>query len=228
MSIVRRAAERLADFTVRHASPGSKSWAEAIAAELDAIEGDWRALGWAFGGLRILFRPAPIQSMDQSMDQLAGEAERYAGARRRLQNLSWLARNSGLFLAAIAVVAYFPDIVRHHDAVGYGLLLAAQVGYGLTDMLRRGEPAIPDAEDTRAVILYYRESLRRTLRQYPVASAPLALMLSWFFYEGQQLVWLEWTLVAAAIGVLLFSLQKYANLRRKLARVETLLGSSGT
>ena len=59
MSIVRNLAQKLSDFVVKHASPGSKEWAEAMASEAGAIENDWHALGWAAGGLRVLFYPQP-------------------------------------------------------------------------------------------------------------------------------------------------------------------------
>jgi hypothetical protein len=44
----------LSSFVLRHASAGSREWAQGLAREVDVIEGDWKALGWALGGLPVL------------------------------------------------------------------------------------------------------------------------------------------------------------------------------
>ena len=56
MTLLRRVATRISCGVVRRASPGAKEWAEATAHEVEFIEGDWRALGWALGSVRILWQ----------------------------------------------------------------------------------------------------------------------------------------------------------------------------
>jgi hypothetical protein len=63
MTLSRKLALRISDFVARHASPGCKEWAEAMAREAAYIDGDWAALGWALSSTRILLdrRRAPKQ-----------------------------------------------------------------------------------------------------------------------------------------------------------------------
>ena len=73
MTFPRKLALRISDFVARHASPGSKEWAQGITREVAFIDGDWMALGWALGGLRILLdrRKAPKQWAALSLLTLA-------------------------------------------------------------------------------------------------------------------------------------------------------------
>ena len=75
MSLIRTAANKIASFVIRYASAGSKEWAQTIASELNCIESDWRALAWAFGGLRVLFsiQPSPLRSI-ADLDEEACES----------------------------------------------------------------------------------------------------------------------------------------------------------
>ena len=54
MTLLRRVAVWISNGVVRRASPGAKEWAEATAHEVEFIEGDWAALGWALGSVRVL------------------------------------------------------------------------------------------------------------------------------------------------------------------------------
>ena len=54
MSLTRRIAARLLGVTARLLPADGRDWAAGMAAELDAIEGDWNALGWAVGGATAL------------------------------------------------------------------------------------------------------------------------------------------------------------------------------
>jgi len=91
MRLIRTSANRIANFVVRYASAGSKEWAQAIASELDCFENDWQALGWALGGLRVLFsiQPAPLHSLED-LNEVARKH-----ANRRLHAVgSWLAQRN--------------------------------------------------------------------------------------------------------------------------------------
>ena len=65
MTLVRRVAIKISGGVVRYASPGCKEWAEGLAREVEFIEGDWAALGWAIGSTRVLLdrRGAPMTSL---------------------------------------------------------------------------------------------------------------------------------------------------------------------
>jgi len=65
MSAIRGLAVRISGVVVRRASPGCKEWAEGLAREVEFIESDWRALGWAIGSLRVVLdrREEPLGSL---------------------------------------------------------------------------------------------------------------------------------------------------------------------
>jgi hypothetical protein len=67
MTLARKLASRISAFVARHASPGWKEWAEGMTREVAYVEGDWAALLWATGSLRVLLEPreAPIRSVAQ-------------------------------------------------------------------------------------------------------------------------------------------------------------------
>lgn len=44
MTMVRGLAQKISSRVVKLASPGAKEWVEALAREVDFIEGDWNAL----------------------------------------------------------------------------------------------------------------------------------------------------------------------------------------
>lgn len=57
-SLPRTFARRLLVAAARLSPSATRPWANAMAAELDAIEGDWAALGWATSGTGALLRQA--------------------------------------------------------------------------------------------------------------------------------------------------------------------------
>jgi hypothetical protein len=54
MTLLRKAAVRVSAFVERHASADSREWAEGLSREVEFIDGDWKALGWALGSTRVL------------------------------------------------------------------------------------------------------------------------------------------------------------------------------
>ena len=86
MTLVRRVAVAIPKMVMRHATPAALEWAAGIAREVEFVEGDWRALGWALGSVRILFdyqRP-PFRSLAE----LHVVAEEFAQAKRK-GNATW-------------------------------------------------------------------------------------------------------------------------------------------
>ena len=58
--LVRKAAALLLDYAIRIAPPASREWGQAMRGELSFVEGNWAALGWAFGGARVMAKHALI------------------------------------------------------------------------------------------------------------------------------------------------------------------------
>jgi hypothetical protein len=54
VTALRSLAVRVSHLVVRHASAGSREWAEGLAREVQFIESDWRAIVWALGSTRVL------------------------------------------------------------------------------------------------------------------------------------------------------------------------------
>ncbi|MGH7532416.1 MAG: hypothetical protein ACREL4_03895, partial [Gemmatimonadales bacterium] len=65
----------------RLGSSGSRPWADAMLAELDAVEGDWSSLWWAMGGAGALLRRS-IREM-----RISRRALLFAGATAALLTL---------------------------------------------------------------------------------------------------------------------------------------------
>jgi hypothetical protein len=75
MSVARRLAYRLLNSVVRHASPDSQDWANAMLRELDFVEGDWGALLWALGGTTALFRHSVPRQLQVRLEKHFGTAQ---------------------------------------------------------------------------------------------------------------------------------------------------------
>jgi hypothetical protein len=78
MTRLRRLAMKVSCGVVRLAPPEAREWARATAREIEFIEGDWAALRWALGGLRILWQPsehrlASLADVPQAARQFAKE-----------------------------------------------------------------------------------------------------------------------------------------------------------
>jgi uncharacterized membrane protein (DUF485 family) len=63
----RKLAIKILDTVVRRSLPSYRDWAEASRRELEFIEGDWAALGWALGSFRMAAscQNAPLTSMSE-------------------------------------------------------------------------------------------------------------------------------------------------------------------
>jgi hypothetical protein len=81
MTFRRRLALKIMRAVVRVAPPRAQDWALAILRELDLIESDWTALGWALGGVRIIFGPRDIPLLELS--QIPRAAQKLAKTIRR-------------------------------------------------------------------------------------------------------------------------------------------------
>ena len=225
MSLVRKSADRIAGLVVRYASPGSKEWAQAIESELLYIESDWRALGWALSGVRVLFdrQPAPIRTIAD----LDAAVQKYAERRRHAMNNGWLVTNVRLFVPLIYVLESLVDIAmgRHifsNTLLLLGLLLLTPMMYRLTR-----EPNVPDRDDPTGLVRFYvdelsaKSSTSLTFWMFVVGAllmiAGMELAIEFGWQSVMPLLWLP---------VLVLFLAKRFNNRRRLAQVEALLGAT--
>lgn len=76
MTFLRQLAVNTLRTVIWLSSPATQSWAKAMLAELDSISGDWKALFWAIGSLRVLFvrqtiRPASLSDIPAAAKVLA-------------------------------------------------------------------------------------------------------------------------------------------------------------
>lgn len=227
MKPIRGVAEAISRYVVRHASPGSKEWAEGLAREADFVESDWKALAWSFGSVRVLFsyREAPIRSMAE----LTKAAERFAEAQRQrfgTTNAIWI---TNLIQVLIWSLLFF--IARSwQDRAGYTLLVLGYVPLTVYPYIQsRREFDVPDRFDPAGMIQYYRAGLERlsNLRGLPlVYTCCYTLTAVGFGIVYRKGVWglipiLLWS------GVAMFVLQKRQNNLRRLKQIEALLSTGG-
>jgi hypothetical protein len=82
MIFVRKAATAISERVVQRASPGCREWAEGLAREVEFIESDWRALVWALGSVRVLFRNPPTSLRNAA--EIARAGRLFAGSREHV------------------------------------------------------------------------------------------------------------------------------------------------
>jgi hypothetical protein len=69
MTLLRGLALKISNAVVKYASSGCREWAEGVAREVEFVQGDWAALGWAIGSMRLLLdrREATVCSMGEAV-----------------------------------------------------------------------------------------------------------------------------------------------------------------
>jgi hypothetical protein len=227
MSLIRTTANKIAGFVVRYASSGSKEWAQAIASELSCIENDWHALAWALGGLRVLFsiQPAALHSI-ADLDEAA---RKHANHRLHAVNNGWFGTNVSLFVPVVSCFNLTLRMIAGRDipanaAQFLGYLLILPMLY-----LRTREPEVPDLDDQRGLIRFYRKEVFDWSRNS---------LYFWMFVAGALLGICGFVLsvprgpvgavvISSAMLLLLaLFLAKHVNDRRRLEQIEALLGAA--
>jgi len=151
MSWQRRAAERLAQLSLRLAPESRREWAQAMVAELDAVKGDWAALAWACGGLRVIF-------MESLRAQLSATGK--AGITMSRPRLLSSIGAGVLILALLWLAANSFGAWRRHS--WYGDAQATVVSTQTRQVNSAGrQPYLCEA-----VLKYDAESSRVTMRRY--------------------------------------------------------------
>lgn len=226
MSIVRNSAQKLSDFVVKHASPGSKEWAEAMASEAGAIENDWHALGWAAGGLRVLFYPQPKPL--GTLQDLNDAAQSYADRRRLQVNNIWLARNLSLLTTLLLALTTLPKVFYGSHRPGSALLAVGWLNLAFISYLLSREPNVPNRDDASGLIRFYREELARTTKIFYVTFwLPVCFILIALGYELTMTSSWARPLGLLWLGFLPLLFSKQRSDRRRLVQIDALLATQG-
>lgn len=144
---------------VRWASPGCKEWAEGLGREVAFVEGDWRALGWAIGSVRVLFwnPPKPLGNAEE----IARAGRLFAGNREHVPPMILLLTGLQLFDNVTRLV-FWRGRMDHLQQAGFAIAAVsaaylAMVGWMEHRMGKRPE----DMDDGAWIDFYRREMVRR-------------------------------------------------------------------
>lgn len=119
MTLTRRIAVWLLDWVERHTPPHSQAWARAARAEMDHIPGDWQALRWALGSVRLFFaRTAKSQTLQGANLSTLQLAELSAETSRMMDRVDSMRRYMGMWtlicVAGSTVTLVLPHIFHWH------------------------------------------------------------------------------------------------------------------
>lgn len=219
-----RVAEGISRFVVRHASSGSREWAEGLAREADFVESDWKALAWSLGSVRVLFsyREAPLRSLED----LSTEAEKYAErSRHRFGSTDaiWI----GNLIYTLCWSVHLMVAKRFQDRIGYSLIALGYVTLTIhTLILSRKAYDVPDRDDSAGIVRYYKTGLEGVCRLNSLSFLIDASFMTFvgvgftIVYKGQLLEFLigfVWI-----VNIVLFFQKRQNNLRR-LEEIEAIL-----
>jgi hypothetical protein len=182
-SLVRRAAVRVSGFVVRYASAGSREWAEGLQREVAIIEGDWAALGWVLGSLRVLFRspPEPLRNAAE----IARAGRLYAGSREHVFPIGLLLQM--LFAFDYGFRAIFPT--RHISSLqraGFAIAALSALYLAMVMWMDRRMRARPEDMDDSTWGGFYRAEMVR-LRDLYTGLGTLFLAALALFITGATL-----------------------------------------
>lgn len=159
MTLVRRKALGISSWVVRWASPGCKEWAEGLEREVAFIESDWRALGWALGSLRVLFRNPPTSLRNAA--EIARAGRLFAGSREHVPPMFCLIMAlqvfDNVFLELIGRWGRIDHLQRAGFAIA-ALSAAYMAAVGWLDFRMGQRP--DDMEDGAWIEFYRREMMR--------------------------------------------------------------------
>jgi hypothetical protein len=192
-----------------------------MASEVAAIENDWHALGWAAGGLRVLFysQPKPLATVQD----LNAAAQSYAERRRLQVNNVWLARNLFPVILLLYAVERLPKLFHGSDRTASVLLVSGFLIMAVLSYLIAREPNVPDRDDAAGLIRFYREELGRSSNVLsPVFwMSPAFLLVT----VGFELTAHSWERIPGLIWLLFFPLffSRRRSDRHRLAQIDALL-----
>jgi hypothetical protein len=146
---------KISGVVVRYASPGCKEWAEGLEREVEFIDSDWAALGWALGSARVLFdyREAPVGSLAD----LPAVAQRFAESKRN-GNWTWIF----MFSQGLIYSDKFFRATNWQERGGCSLAVLGSISLGIVALLEsRRRLKVPPSDDIIALIRFYKAELER-------------------------------------------------------------------
>ncbi len=156
MTFTRMLALEVSNFVVRHASPGSKEWAEGLAREIAYIENDWRALAWALGSMRVLldYRETPVESLAD----VPATARKYFELRKGVG--AW-----ALILQAPIYAFKFFDATSVPERAGCAVVVLSSIAAAIFILMEnrrlKHQPSDDIYDDNVACAQLYRAELKR-------------------------------------------------------------------
>ena len=155
MTRLRKLAVKISDTVIRRSLPAYRDWAQATSRELEFIESDWAALGWALGSWKMAARcqNAPLTSMSE----VPRAAQKFLKTARASTVITWL--------SLLWMCSWFSGIFPHTTAnpsrrLGGGLILTVLVYIVCQAVAYRGW-RLPLEGELPAVANWYRAALER-------------------------------------------------------------------
>jgi hypothetical protein len=158
MTLLRKAAVSVSGFVARHTSAGSREWAEGLAREAEVIDGDWAALGWSLGSLRVLFQnpPEPLRNSAE----IARAGRLFAGSREHVPPVASLL--TVLWAFDYAAKAVFPTgHISSWQRAGFAIAAVSAVYLAMVAWMDWRMRERPEDMDDAAWIGFYRTEMER-------------------------------------------------------------------
>jgi hypothetical protein len=217
MKLLRKTASEISSIVVRHASSGTREWAEAMAREVEEISGDWAALAWALGSLRVL----------------ADRRGAKSGAQPRRPALvewtSWFSNASLCFFYAVCAFAAH----GWHARLGDILIALCWAYHGTSSVWTWIEESdAPTSYDPLATPRFYKARLERRLARYRTPRRWLSPLVTLTMCAGWMMVYgnVSTALVVAvlaftALVVWMQCLDTPAKIEGRIAKMDALIAA---
>jgi hypothetical protein len=152
----RKLAIKISDTVVRRSLPTYRDWAEATRRELEFIQGDWAALGWALGSWKVAARCRCAPPLT-SWAEVPGAARTFVKTARVSTIVTWL--------SLLWMCGWFSGVVPHTNPnpsrpLGWGFIAAVLVYIACQAIAYRGW-RLPLEGELPVVASWYRAALER-------------------------------------------------------------------
>jgi hypothetical protein len=231
MTFLRKIAMATSECVVRWAAPGCKDWAEGLAREVEFIDSDWRALVWALGSVRVLFRNPPTSLHNAAEIARAGRI--YAGSREHTPPVLFLLMVMQALDSGLKVVLPTARL-GHLGRVGCTIATVSAVYLAVVAWMESRMSERPEDMDDGAWIEFYRREMvrRRNLFSRFGALFPSAAVLMFAGMalgdRGTTALFLASCIIAFLLLVWLSSTHGPAErIQRKIDDMDSILQQGG-